>query len=79
MLAGHLEMSEVSYTRKTVHANATSLGGDTMSGHQYNNLRNKAMKDLRKANKRYISNLSKAPNTKQFWSVIKSLNGCNST
>ena len=37
------------------------------------------MKELRKAKKQYISNLSKSPNTKQFWSAIKSLNGSNST
>ena len=71
-------MSDVSYSRKTVHANATSLGGDTMSGHQYKNHRNGVVKHLSKA-KRYISNLSKAPNTKQFWSVVKSLNGSNLT
>ena len=38
-------------------------------------MRNKAVSELRKAKQQYINNLSKAPNTKQFWSAIKSLNG----
>ena len=52
---------------------------DTLSGQQYKHLRNRAVKELRKAKKQYISNLSKAPNTKQFWAAIKSLNGSKST
>ena len=46
-----------------------------MSGLKYKQLRNRAVSELRKAKQQYINNLSKAPNTKQFWSAIKSLNG----
>ena len=49
--------------------------GDAMSGLKYKQLRNRAVSELRKAKQQYINNLSKAPNTKQFWSAIKSLNG----
>ena len=49
--------------------------GDATSGQRYQQLRNKAVSELRKAKQQYINNLSKAPNTKQFWSAVKSLNG----
>ena len=52
--------------------------GDAASSQRYKQLRNRAVKELRKAKQQYINNLSDAPKTKQFWSAIKSLNGSNS-
>ena len=52
---------------------------DAVSSLKYKQLRNSAVRELRKAKQQYINNLSKAPKTKQFWSAIKSLNGSNSS